>query len=91
MSRAWRIAVVSASRLLWSCAPEVTGCRTDQLGALRPSNLKRCSMANRERRGNREKRKPKSEKAKPPPAQASPFGRVQAVGVTKAGSGKKRG
>jgi hypothetical protein len=32
-------------------------------------------MANREQRGNREKRKPKAEKPSAPPAQTSPFAR----------------
>jgi hypothetical protein len=32
-------------------------------------------MANREQRGNREKRKPKAEKPRPPAAQSSPFAR----------------
>jgi hypothetical protein len=36
-------------------------------------------MANREQRGNREKRKPKAEKPKTPPAQASPFARQDAA------------
>ena len=45
-------------------------------------------MANREQRGNREKRKPKADKAKPP-VQASPFARAQAAANPKGGSGKK--
>lgn len=45
-------------------------------------------MANREQRGNREKRKPKADKSKPP-VQASPFARVQAAANPKSGSGKK--
>ena len=46
-------------------------------------------MANREQRGNREKRKPKADKSKPP-VQAAPFTRVQGVGNLK-GSGSKKG
>jgi hypothetical protein len=38
-------------------------------------------MANREQRGNREKRKPKANKPKPPTSQTSPFSRTQSVGV----------
>jgi hypothetical protein len=45
-------------------------------------------MANREQRGNREKRKPKAEKPKPT-AQASPFARPQGSGVVKSGADKK--
>jgi hypothetical protein len=46
-------------------------------------------MANRERRGNREKRKPKAEKPKAPAAaQASPFARAPG-GNPKGSSGKK--
>lgn len=44
-------------------------------------------MANRQQRSNREKRKPKAEKSKPP-AQTSPFARVGA-GSLKGGAGKK--
>jgi hypothetical protein len=47
-------------------------------------------MANRERRSNREKRKPKAEKPKAPIAQASPFVRVQSAGYSKQGIAKKR-
>jgi hypothetical protein len=45
-------------------------------------------MANREQRGNREKRKPKAEKPKPA-AQTSPFPRPQGPGVVKGSAGKK--
>jgi hypothetical protein len=45
-------------------------------------------MANREQRGNREKKKPKAEKAKLP-AQVSPFARVPSAGSPKPGAGKK--
>ena len=44
-------------------------------------------MANRQQKSNREKRKPKAEKAKPP-AQMSPFARMGA-GSVKGGTGKK--
>jgi hypothetical protein len=46
-------------------------------------------MANREQRGNREKRKPKAEKANAPPAQTSPFARGQGVANIKSKGGKK--
>jgi hypothetical protein len=42
-------------------------------------------MANREQRSNREKRKPKAEKNKPPVSSASPFSSV--VAREKAGHG----
>jgi hypothetical protein len=45
-------------------------------------------MANREQRGNREKRKPKAEKPKPP-VQASSFARPQGIGSPKSSTGKK--
>ena len=45
-------------------------------------------MANREQKGNREKRKPKAEKAKPP-AQISPFTRAQGTSPPKGSAGKK--
>lgn len=46
-------------------------------------------MANREQKGNREKRKPKAEKAKPS-LQPSPFARTApSVGSAKGGAGKK--
>jgi hypothetical protein len=45
-------------------------------------------MANREQRGNREKRKPKAEKANAPPAQTSPFAR-QGVAAVKGKVHKK--
>jgi hypothetical protein len=45
-------------------------------------------MANREQRGNREKRKPKAEKPKAPP-QTSTFARPQAIGSNKGSAGKK--
>jgi hypothetical protein len=45
-------------------------------------------MANREQRGNREKRKPKAEKPKAP-AQASSFARPPAIGSNKGSAGKK--
>lgn len=44
-------------------------------------------MANREQRGNREKKKPKADKPKVTAAQASPFARTQAA--PKSGTGKK--
>jgi len=46
-------------------------------------------MANREQRGNREKRKPKAEKPKTPAAQPSPFARTQSPGNVKGSTGKK--
>jgi hypothetical protein len=46
-------------------------------------------MANREQRGNREKRKPKAEKPKVSAAQASPLTRVQGAGNAKGSAGKK--
>jgi hypothetical protein len=45
-------------------------------------------MANREQRGNREKRKPKAEKPKTP-VQAASFARPQVTGNLKGGAGKK--
>lgn len=45
-------------------------------------------MANRERRGNREKKKPKAEKVAAPP-QASPFSRPGAAVAPKSAGGKK--
>jgi len=45
-------------------------------------------MANREQRGNREKRKPKKEKPKHP-VQASSFGRLPGMGSNKGSSGGK--
>ena len=45
-------------------------------------------MANREQRGNREKRKPKAEKPKST-AKASPFATTQALARVKGGAGKK--
>jgi hypothetical protein len=45
-------------------------------------------MANREQRSNREKRKPKADKAKPS-VPASPFARPQVAANAKSGSGKK--
>jgi hypothetical protein len=57
--------------------------------AYRTSNLEGDpAVANREQRGNREKRKPKADKAKPP-VQASPFARAQAAANPKGGTGKK--
>jgi hypothetical protein len=48
-------------------------------------------MANREQRGNREKRKKKAERPKPPPAQASPFAHLQkAAGGHKPSANQKR-
>jgi hypothetical protein len=47
-------------------------------------------MANREQKGNREKRKPKAEKPKPP-VQILPFARPQGMGPVKSSAGKKRG
>jgi hypothetical protein len=49
---------------------------------------RRPAMANREQRGNREKRKPKKEKPKQP-VQASSFGRLPGMGSSKGGSGGK--
>jgi hypothetical protein len=49
---------------------------------------RRPAMANREQRGNREKRKPKKEKPKQP-VQASSFGRLPGTGSGKGGSGDK--
>jgi hypothetical protein len=48
---------------------------------------RRLAMANRQQKSNREKRKPKAEKPKPP-AQVSPFARMGA-GSVKGGAGKK--
>jgi hypothetical protein len=45
-------------------------------------------VAKKQQRGNREKRKPKADKAKPA-AQISPFGRVQGFGSLKSSAGKK--
>ncbi|HJZ42398.1 MAG TPA: hypothetical protein VJ233_01640 [Hyphomicrobiaceae bacterium] len=45
-------------------------------------------MANREQKGNREKRKPKAEKPKST-AQAVPFARGQGMSNVKGSSGKK--
>lgn len=45
-------------------------------------------MANREQRGNREKKKPKAEKPKTPATQASPFARAPG-GNPKSTAGKK--
>ena len=47
-------------------------------------------MANREQKGNREKRKPKAEKGKAPPQTAS-FAQPMFAGTTKAKSGGKKG
>ncbi len=48
-------------------------------------------MANREQRGNREKRKKKADKSKPPQAQSSPFAQIQkGVGGNKPGVNPKR-
>jgi hypothetical protein len=46
------------------------------------------AVANREQRGNREKRKPKAEKPKGP-AQVSPFARTQGTSSPKSNAGKK--
>jgi hypothetical protein len=46
-------------------------------------------MANREQKGNREKRKPKADKQKAAAAQATPFTRVQGAGNPKGNVGKK--
>jgi hypothetical protein len=51
---------------------------------------RRPAMANREQRGNREKRKPKKETPKQP-AQASSFGRLPGMGSSKGSSGGKVG
>lgn len=46
-------------------------------------------MANREQKGNREKRKPKADKPKPP-TQVSTFGQpASGTGKSKSGGGKK--
>lgn len=48
-------------------------------------------MANREQRGNREKRKKKADKPKPSHAQTSPFAEIQkGVGGYKPGANQKR-
>ncbi len=48
-------------------------------------------MANREQRGNKEKRKPKADKPKPPVAQTSPFAPRMGTGsVNNSGPKKKR-
>ena len=47
-------------------------------------------MANREQKGNREKRKPKAESRKTPPQTAS-FAQPTSVGTNKAKSGGKKG
>jgi hypothetical protein len=44
-------------------------------------------VANREQRGNREKRKPKAEK--PKAVKVSPFATTQALSSVKGGAGKK--
>jgi hypothetical protein len=49
---------------------------------------RRGAMANREQRGNREKRKPKKERPKQP-AQASSFGRPPGIGSSKTSVGSK--
>jgi hypothetical protein len=49
---------------------------------------RRLAMANREQRGNREKRKPKKEKPKQPIV-ASNLGRLPGLGTIKAGAGGK--
>lgn len=46
-------------------------------------------MANREQKGNREKRKPKADKQKAPTAQTTPFARVQGASNPKSNVGKK--
>ena len=46
-------------------------------------------MANREQRGNREKKKPKAEKSNAPPAQTSPFSRGQGAANTNSKVTKK--
>jgi hypothetical protein len=53
------------------------------------STQRRLAMANREQRGNREKRKPKADKPSAPPAQSSPFGRGQHIGNIKNKVSKK--
>ena len=47
-------------------------------------------MANREQRGNKEKRKPKADKPKPPVAQTSPFARRMGIGSVNNSSPKKK-
>jgi len=47
-------------------------------------------MANREQRGNREKRKPKAEKPKPT-VQILPFARAQGMSTVKTSTSKKHG
>ena len=46
-------------------------------------------MANREQKGNREKRKPKADKQKAPTAQTTPFARVPGASNPKSNVGKK--
>ena len=50
--------------------------------------LDRSALADRGQRGNREKSKPKEEKASQP-AKLSSFGRLSGMGTTKTGAGKK--
>ena len=52
-----------------------------------PLDRRNPAMADREQRGNREKRKPKKERPKQP-AQLSSFGRLPSMGTTKTGAGK---
>jgi hypothetical protein len=47
-------------------------------------------MANREQRGNREKKKPKAKQPKTPASQASPFSRAPGAELNKAGGKKGR-
>jgi hypothetical protein len=54
-------------------------------------NQSETNMANREQRGNREKRKKKADKLKPPAAQTSPFAHLQKpADRSKPGAGQKR-
>ena len=53
-----------------------------------PLGRRRPAMANREQRGNREMKKPKKERPKPP-AELSSVGRLPGTGTTKTGAGKK--
>ena len=49
------------------------------------------AMANREQRGNREKRKPKANKPKPSSAQVAPFAQAAGVSWTNESGTKKSG
>jgi hypothetical protein len=60
--------------------------RHDNQDRLTPSERK-IEMANREQRGNREKRKPKADKPKPTGQAGSPLGRIQVGAKPKSGKG----